>query len=126
MRQTESQLQKSCIMWFRLQYPSIARLIFAVPNGGSRNPREAAKMKGEGVTAGVADVILLKASSGYSSLCIEFKTAKGRQQKTQKEWQQVVEENGNKYIICRSFDSFRDIIKGYLFNKTPKNDSKKP
>lgn len=104
-------------MWFRLQYPSIARLIFAVPNGGSRNGREAAKMKGEGVTAGVADVILLKASSGYASLCIEFKTEKGRQQQTQKDWQQVVEENGNKYVICRSFDSFRDIVKDYLFNR---------
>ena len=121
MRQTESQLQKSCIMWFRLQYPSIARLIFAVPNGGSRNGREAAKMKGEGVTAGVSDVILLKASAGYSSLCIEFKTEKGRQQTTQTEWQQVVEDNGSKYVICRSFDSFRDIVKEYLFNrKTPK------
>lgn len=122
MRQTESQLQKSCIMWFRLQYPSIARLIFAVPNGGSRNGREAAKMKGEGVTAGVSDVILLKASSGYASLCIEFKTAKGRQQKTQKEWQQVVEKNGNKYIICRSFDSFQEIVKDYLFNLAKKQN----
>ena len=121
MRQTESQLQKSCITWFRLQYPSIGRLIFAVPNGGSRNAREAAKMKGEGVTAGVSDVILLKASDGYSSLCVEFKTEKGRQQTTQKEWQQVVEDNGNKYVLCRSFDSFRDIVKDYLFNrKAPK------
>ena len=47
---------------------------FAVPNGGARNKREARILKGEGVTAGVADMILLKPSGGFASLCIEFKT----------------------------------------------------
>lgn len=47
---------------------------FAVPNGGARNKREAGILKGEGVTAGVADMILLKPSGGFASLCIEFKT----------------------------------------------------
>ena len=54
MRHIESQIQKDCVTWFRLQYPKIGRLLFAVPNGGARNAKEAAIMKGEGVTAGVA------------------------------------------------------------------------
>ena len=33
----ESQLQKSCVMWFRLQYPRLRYLLFAVPNGGARS-----------------------------------------------------------------------------------------
>ena len=30
----ESQLQRICVKWFRLQYPELAVLLFAVPNGG--------------------------------------------------------------------------------------------
>lgn len=73
-RHIESQIQQSCVKWFRLQFPEIGLLLFAVPNGGARNKREAGILKGEGVTAGVADMILLKPSGGFASLCIEFKT----------------------------------------------------
>ena len=55
MRHIESQIQKDCVTWFRLQYPKIGRLLFAVPNGGARNGKGSRDMKGEGVTAGVAD-----------------------------------------------------------------------
>lgn len=71
-------------------------------------------MKGEGVTAGVADVILLKPSGSYASLCVEFKTQDGTQQPSQKEWQKAAEENGNKYVIVRSFEDFRREITEYL------------
>lgn len=73
-RHIESQIQQSCVKWFRLQFPEIGLLLFAVPNGGARNKREAGILKGEGVTAGVVDMILLKPSGGFASLCIEFKT----------------------------------------------------
>ena len=116
MRHIESQIQQDCVTWFRLQYPKIGRLLFAVPNGGARNAREAAIMKGEGVTAGVADLILLIPSGPYSSLCIEFKTASktSRQTPTQKEWQALAEANGNKYVVCRSIEDFQREIRGYL------------
>lgn len=114
MRHIESEIQKSCITWFRLQYHHLAKVIFAVPNGGHRNAREAAIMKAEGVTAGVADVILLVARNGFNSLCIEFKTQKGKQTDLQKEWQEQAEKHGNKYVVCRSFDDFRKNIDDYL------------
>lgn len=116
MRHIESTLQQNCVTWFRLQYRQIAKLLFAVPNGGARNAREAAIMKGEGVTAGVADAILLYPAGPYNCLCIEFKTPAGRQQPSQKEWQILVETNGGKYIICRSFDQFREEINNYLID----------
>jgi hypothetical protein len=50
----------------------------------------------------------------FHSLRIEFKTEKGKQQPSQKEWQELVEKYGNKYVICRSFDEFRNTIKQYL------------
>ena len=118
-RHEESQIQQSCVRWFRLQFPDIALLLFAVPNGGARNKREAGILKGEGVTAGVADVILLKPSGGFASLCVEFKTEdKGSNQRdTQKRWQEVAETAGNKYVICRSFDDFYREVRSYLFPK---------
>jgi len=112
MRKLESKLQIACIKWFRLQYPNL--VLFACPNGGFRNLREASIMKAEGVTAGVADVILLVAKNGYNSLCIEFKTEKGKQTTLQKEWQKEAENNGNKYVVCRNFEDFRNEITSYL------------
>lgn len=114
MRHIESNIQKNCISWFRLQYRDLEKMIFAVPNGGRRNATEAAIMKAEGVTAGVADVILLVGRQGYNSLCIEFKTEKGKQTELQKQWQIEAEKNGNMYAICRSFDEFRSLILQYL------------
>lgn len=118
-RHEESQIQQSCVRWFRMQFPDIALLLFAVPNGGARNKREAGILKGEGVTAGVADIILLKPSGGFASLCVEFKTEdKGSNQRdTQKRWQEVAETAGNKYVICRSFDDFYREVRSYLFPK---------
>lgn len=113
-RHIESHLQRNCLTWFRLQYPKLALVLFAVPNGGARNKREAGIMKAEGVTAGVADMILLKPSGGFASLCIEFKTESGKQQPTQKEWQKAAEQVGNKYIIVRSFEDFQAGITDYL------------
>lgn len=113
-RYVESDLQTACVRWFRLQYPSLALCLFAVPNGGSRNLYEAARMKAEGVTAGVADLILLIPGGGHGSLCIEMKSAVGRQRPEQKAWQQAVEAVGNRYVVCRSFDEFRAVVDDYL------------
>lgn len=113
-RHIESDIQKNCITWFRLQYPKLAKLLFAIPNGGSRNRTEAAIMKGEGVTAGVSDLILLFPTPKHHALCIEMKTPTGKQQDSQKQWQKTVEAVGYKYAVCRSFEDFRDLIWGYF------------
>lgn len=113
-RHIESDIQKNCVTWFRLQYPKLAKALFAVGNGGARNKTEAAIMKGEGVTAGVSDLILMFPNSKYHALCIEMKTPTGRQQDSQKEWQNIVEALGYKYAICRSFDEFRTLIHSYF------------
>lgn len=114
MRHIESKIQQQCVAWFRLQYPQYASLLFAVPNGGWRFKREAAIMKSEGVLPGVADMLLLKANSTHHGLCIEFKTLKGRQQETQKAFQQNVEASGYRYALARSLDDFISLINGYL------------
>ena len=114
MRHIESTLQQTCVRWFRLQYPSLSKLLFAVPNGGARRKIEGAIMKAEGVLAGVSDLILLYPSAGFHALCIEMKTEKGKQQPSQKIWQRAVEDAGYKYVICRSFEDFIEQINAYL------------
>lgn len=112
MKNEESRIQQACVRWFRFQYPKL--LLFAVPNGGNRNAITGAILKAEGVLAGVSDLILMHPAGGYHGLCIEMKTPKGRQQESQKEFQQLVEGAGYKYIICRSLDSFVTEIREYL------------
>lgn len=90
------------------------KLLFAVPNGGSRNKIEAKNLKRQGVTSGVSDVILLIPKKGYASLCIEFKTKKGTQSKEQKEFQRQAERCRNKYVVVRSAKQAIDELRKYL------------
>ena len=113
-RHLESQIQKDCVTWFRLQYPKLASLLFAVPNGGSRSKTEAAIMKGEGVTAGVADLLLMFPNSKHHALGIEMKTPTGRQSDSQKRWQKQFESAGYKYVVCRCFEDFQQAVWAYF------------
>lgn len=85
-----------------------------MPNGGYRNQREAAIMKAEGVTRGVADALLLVPRGDFHGLCIEFKTATGRQSEHQKQWQADVEAQGYRYEIIKNLDTFIATIENYL------------
>lgn len=114
MRHLESRIQQACVSWFRLQYPQLALLLFAVPNGGARRKIEGAIMKAEGTTRGISDLLLLFPAKHYHGLCVEMKTPKGRQQPSQKIWQERVEWAGYKYVICRSFESFIAEVNAYL------------
>ena len=114
----EAQLQKECLRWFRLQYPKLAPLLFAVPNGGSRNEKEAAELKRQGVVAGVADLILLKPSKDrqFSALCVEMKSRTGKQSATQISWEKHAKAHGNRYEVVRSIEEFIRIINEHLKN----------
>ena len=112
--QSESQLQHSCLQWFRLQYPSLGKILFAVPNGGKRDVRTGALMKYEGSIRGVADLILLIPKKGFASLCIEMKTRKGTQSEEQIKWQREAEKYRNRYVVCHSLDEFMNEVNSYL------------
>lgn len=116
MRHVESRIQQECVRWFRLQYAQMRQLLFAVPNGGARSKVEASIMKAEGVTAGVSDLLLLCPNGAYHGLCIEMKTGEKSSKQTplQVEWMLTVRNVGYKYVVCRSFDDFKDAITDYL------------
>lgn len=97
-------------------FPEIPeKLLFAVPNGGSRHKIEAANMKRQGVRRGVADVILLIPKKGYASLLLEFKTSIGRQSDEQKEFQRQAESCRSKYVIVRSASQAIEELTKYLY-----------
>ena len=126
MRHAESDIQQTSVAWFRWQYPKYSKLLFAVPNGGARSTVEARIMSGEGVLAGVADVLLLVPSRKYHGLCMEFKrqairyvdgkrhVLKTYQSLAQKDWQAAVESVGYKYVVVRSLEEFIKLIDSYL------------
>ena len=68
--------------WAR-RHPT-AKRAFAIPNGGARGKVTAAILKGEGVLAGVSDVLLPVPAHGAAGLWIEFK-APGKTSATTKE-----------------------------------------
>lgn len=113
-RHDESNLQMSCVRWFRLQYPEMAGLLFAVPNGSKRGKVTAAILKAEGALAGVSDLLFLMPAGTCPYLCIEMKTPTGRQSPAQKEFQHNVEAVGARYALVRSFDEFVSLIRNYV------------
>ena len=102
-RHLEEPIQINCVDWFRLQYPKL--IIFAVPNGGSRNVREAKNMKDAGVLRGVADLVIVGTNGRV--LFVEMKAGKNKQDDNQILFQQKVEKLGHKYIVCRSLEQFK-------------------
>lgn len=106
MRHIEENIQKSCVQWFRLQYPRY--VLLAVPNGGSRNYLEAVHMKATGTLAGASDLI---AVFPHHLLFIEMKTPQGRQSPAQKEFERRVTALGFEYHICRSLEQFAELCR---------------
>ncbi len=109
----EHRLQVACVRWFRYRHPELHYRLFAVPNGSRRDAVTGAKLKEEGVLAGVADLILLKPNRFYGALLIEMKTPKGRPSDTQKEWAANLQ-GEYKYVICRSINDFIREVEDYL------------
>lgn len=110
----EHRIQSSCVQWFRLQYPTHATALFAVPNGGRRDRVSGAKLKAEGVLPGVSDLILLLPRGRHHGLLIEMKTERGKQSQAQRDWQRDMVHRGYKYMVIRSIDEFIDRVTDYL------------
>ena len=111
----EHRIQCACVRWFRLKHPHLAARLFAVPNGGRRDGITGARLKEEGVLAGVADLVLLVPNANYHALLIEMKTPKGRQSDSQRAWQRAVAGNDDYlYVVARSLEEFIKVIEDYL------------
>lgn len=118
MKHEESRIQQQCVAWFRAQYPAYSMLLVHPINEGSGHSRTDRMRqtihKAEGAVAGVSDLLFFIPSKTYHGLCLEFKTAKGKQSQAQKDFQQMMESAGHKYVIVKRFEEFQAQMRDYM------------
>lgn len=113
---TEAEEQTALFQWAKLMVRQIQplRLLYAVPNGGSRNKIEAANLKRQGVKSGVPDLCLAYPSRGYHGLYIEMKVGKNKPSSNQKAWLMNLSAAGYATAVCYSCDEAIKTIRDYL------------
>lgn len=114
MRNEEHLAQSLLVKWFRLQYPLMAKCLFAIPNGGARHIGTALKLKAEGVMPGVSDLFLMIPNNGHHGLFLEMKSKVGKLQQNQAEFLNLAESMGYAAEVAYSFEEGQKIIKNYL------------
>lgn len=109
------------------QYPQL-EWMHAIPNGGSRDIREAAKLVGAGTRKGVFDIFLpyaiesksfeIAADGGYHGLYIEMKAPKRRNEKNgglskeQIDFMNYADIAGYKCVVCYTWiEAWNEIVK---------------
>ena len=115
-RRSEATEQEALITWCRIfenRYPEL-KMIYHIPNGGSRNRLEAANLKRQGVKAGVPDLCLPVPKDGYHGLYIEMKYGKNKTTGNQEEWLESLRQYGYKTAVCYGEDEARETIKQYI------------
>ena len=113
----EGQEQAALMKELQLRYPEAYKLIYHVPNGGHRIKAVAAKLKGQGVKAGVPDLVLPMARGGYFGLYIEFKTMPpfdAPVSPSQDAYMQALAAQGYLAIVCRGSIDAVEAIRAYL------------
>ena len=122
--QSESQLQKAVAKL--LDHTGLDWL--HVPNGGSRNIVEAAKLKAHGVKKGAPDILVFnyfpmpgddssdrelnEIRGNYNSgLAIELKAGKNKPTEAQLDWHEKLRRNGWRVEVCRSLDEVLKVLR---------------
>lgn len=112
----EEQEQTAFIQWCAMmesKYTGL-ELIYAVPNGGSRNKIEAHNLKLTGVKPGVPDLCLPVARKGKHGLYIEMKRQKGGVlSECQKKWLAKLAEQGYEIAVCHGLDEAIKVVEDY-------------
>lgn len=111
-------LEQSALMAeLRARLPEVADLIFHVPNGGHRVKAVAAKLKAQGVKAGIPDLVLPMARGGFFGLYIEFKaTPPNDATVSDSQHERIRKLNAQGYlaVVCRGHFDTMEQIRAYL------------
>jgi hypothetical protein len=114
---SEHSLQCTVKHWWRKHchlYDLPEHALFAIPNGGSRDPIQAARLKAEGVERGVYDLMMPVPRGTWHGLFIEMKAHNGRVSEDQKDFGAFVQRQGYKQSVEWSSESAIAAIKDYL------------
>ena len=122
VRQYEAQEQRALFDWAAYaqnRWPELG-LLYHIPNGGSRDPREAHNLRMQGVKPGVPDICLPVPRNGYAALYIEMKRKSGGVlSDNQRVWLKALNRAGNRAVVCYGFDEARETILEYLRGEKP-------
>ena len=114
---SESVEQSRLFQWVRMQqgrWPEL-KLLYHIPNGGSRHRLEAIHLKQQGVRAGVPDLCLPVARDGCHGLYIEMKRLRGgRVSPEQVAWMEALQAEGYMVAVCQGWEMASDVILRYL------------
>jgi hypothetical protein len=102
---TEAAQQTALFCWAALpeqqeKYPDL-KLIFHIPNGGTRNKAEAGHLKAQGVKPGVPDIFLPVPKLNFHGLWIEMKAKKNKTSEEQNVW--ISELSKRKYAVSVAY-----------------------
>lgn len=115
---SESAHQKALFCYFaqpdvRKLYPE-TEWMFAIPNGGKRDSRTAARMKAEGVKAGVPDICLPSPVGDFAGMYIELKVGDNQPSNDQNKWHMALSRASYVVKLCYGWEEARDEIITYL------------
>jgi hypothetical protein len=94
----EDDLQRAVCQYLRWSLPADAEY-FAIPNGGLRHGRAAARLAGQGLRAGIPDLCVVHHGSAYF---IELKSAAGALSEVQRQMRRKLEYCGCAVVTCKT------------------------
>lgn len=116
---SEAQHQIALVSW-SMQYRvpcenfKLGEIMYAIPNGGSRNVIEAVNLKRQGTLAGIPDHHIPIAKKGYHGMYVENKSEKGKLSEKQKEKIKLLEALGHYVIVSKDWSYAKEMIEEYL------------
>ena len=123
----EDDHQKSLVSWAKIarlppgehieEGAKVIDYLYAIPNGGTRNKREAARLKAQGVKGGVSDLHLALPINGAAGLWVEMKQPdrkKARVSPLQKEWIARMKLAGYEAHVCYGYQEAKRVIENYI------------
>lgn len=120
MRHLESQHQQAYFRWAAMN--PLAKLAFAIPNGGARSKVTAAILKAEGVKAGVPDVFMPVPMGGWHGLYIEFKAGSNKPTPEQREFMERMHSFGYACAVAYDWDMAADFTMRYIRGEVTKDE----
>jgi hypothetical protein len=115
---SESAEQTALFCWAalpeqQLKYPEL-KFMFHIPNGGTRDKREAGAFKAQGVKAGVPDICLPVARGGFHGLWIEMKYGDNVPSDKQLDFIKFLRNQNHAVTVCYSWEQAVLSIESYL------------
>ena len=112
---SEHEEQVAVFNWIVLmsqKYPGLENA-FAIPNGGHRHKATAARLKAEGVRAGVPDILIPVARKIYHGLFVEMKVKGRYPTPKQLDFMAALSEQGYLCRVCHNVVEFIEVVEDY-------------